>query len=79
MEERHLYVFWKDNPPSKAMKVFRVVDSIDYEDGKFVFQIPNGSIVRIYPDQIIRIGISKDADECRSMIEKAKEKNINAE
>ena len=65
MNKSHLYVLWKDNPPSKAMKVFRVVGNIDQEDGKCVFQIPDGGIVRIDAKQVIQIGISGDVDKSK--------------
>ena len=59
LNERYLYILWKDNLPSKSMNVYRVVGNIDYSDGKFVFKIPNGSIVSINADQIITIGLSE--------------------
>lgn len=56
--DKFLYVIWKDNPPSKATNVYKVISDIDYIDGKFVFQIANKSTVSINADQIITIGLS---------------------
>lgn len=61
-EYGRLYVSWKDYPPSTAVNVWRVKDDIEYHDGKLVFQIENGSVVRINPDQIVRIGVTKKID-----------------
>ena len=60
MSNQHLYVLWKDNLPSRATNVYRVEGNIDYDnnENKFIFKIPNGSVVRIKAEQIIQIGIS---------------------
>jgi len=61
MSNNYLYVLWKDNMPSEAMNVYRVVGNIDYKDGKFCFKIPNGSYIKINAEQIITIGMSESS------------------
>lgn len=59
MEMQHLYVSWKSKPPLEGINVYRVNGDIGYDNGKLVFTISNGSRVRIDPDQIVTIGITK--------------------
>ena len=57
----HLYVTWMDKLPSQARNVWRVNGNIDFHDGKAIFQIANGSIVKIDVGQLRTIGITGNA------------------
>lgn len=72
METQHLFVSWKSKPPLEGINVWRVDGDISYEDGKLVFKIVNGSLVRIDPEQVVTIGITKTDEQMKEMIEKAK-------
>ena len=67
MEESwvRLAVSWWDKPPlPKALNVYRIVGSVDFEDGKAIFQLErNGKTVKIDVNQLFRISavdLSKD-------------------
>ena len=72
METQHLFVSWKSKPPLEGINVWRVDGDISYEDGKLVFKIANGSLVKIDPEQIVTIGITKTDEQMKEMIERAK-------
>lgn len=72
METQHLFVSWKSKPPLEGINVWHVDGDISYEDGKFVFKIVNGSLVKIDPEQIVTIGITKTDEQMKEMIERAK-------
>ena len=72
METQHLFVSWKNKPPLEGTNVWRVDGDISYEDGKLVFKIVNGSVVRIDPEQVVTIGITKTDEQMMEMIKKAK-------
>jgi len=65
MEENwvRLTVSWWDKPPlPRALNVYRIIGSVDFEDGKAVFKLEqNGNTVRIDPNQLFRIS----ADEVK--------------
>ena len=58
-----MYVAWKDKPPINAINVYRTTENIDFEDGKAVFKIANGTTVRIDANQLITIGITGNCKE----------------
>jgi hypothetical protein len=72
METQHLFVSWKSKPPLEGINVWHVDGDISYNDGKFVFKIANGSLVRIDPEQIVTIGITKTDEQMKEMVERAK-------
>ena len=72
METQHLFVSWKSKPPLEGTNVWRVNGNIHYEDGKFVFKIANGSLVKIDPEQIVTIGITQTEEQLKEMIERVK-------
>jgi len=72
METQHLFVSWKSKPPLEGINVWHVDGDISYEDGKLVFKIVNGSLVKIDPEQIVTIGITKTDEQMKKMIERAK-------
>lgn len=77
METQHLVVAWKSKPPLEGTNVWRVIGDIEYKDGKFVFQIANGSVVKADPEQIERIWITKTDEQMKEMIEQAKQKGCS--
>lgn len=74
METQHLFVCWKSKPPLEGINLWRVIGDVEHEDGKFVFQIANGSLVKVDPEQIMTIGISKTEEQMNEMIEGVKRK-----
>ena len=74
METQHLYVSWKSKPPLEGINVWHVNGNIEYEEGKLVFTISNGSRVRIDPEQIVQIGITKTGEQLKQMIDAIKNK-----
>lgn len=72
MEIQHPFVSWKSKPPLEGTNVWRVDGDISYKDGKLVFKIVNGSLVKIDPEQVVTIGITKTNEQMKEMIEKAK-------
>lgn len=73
METQHLFVSWKSKPPLEGINVWHVDGDISYNDGKFVFKIVNGSLIKIDPEQIVTIGITKTDEQTKEMIEKIKQ------
>ena len=69
MKIQHLYVSWKSKPPLEGINVYRVNGDIEYDNGKLVFTISNGSRVRIDPEQIVTIGITKTDEQLKEMID----------
>ena len=74
METQHLFVSWDSKPPLEGRNVWRVDGDIEYKDGKLVFRIVNGSLVKIDPEQLVRIGITKTKEQLAEMIDKIKNK-----
>ena len=74
MEDRQLVISWKDYPPISAINLWHVKGDIEYRDGKLVFEISNGSRVRINPDQLVRICLTKTEDEIQEEINRIKNK-----
>ena len=72
MKMQHLYVSWKSKPPLEGINVYRVNGDIEYDNGKLVFTISNGSRVRIDPEQIVTIGITKTDEQLKEMIDEIK-------
>lgn len=72
METQHLFVSWKSKPPLKGINVWHIDGDISCEDGKFVFKIVNGSTVKIEPEQIVTIGITKTDEQMKEMIDNIK-------
>jgi len=72
IEPQSLFVCWDSKPPLKGRNVWRVDGDITYEDGKLVFKIANGSLVKIDPEQIARIGITQTDVQMEEMIEGVK-------
>lgn len=73
METQHLFVSWKSKPPLEGINVWHVDGDISYNDGKFVFKIVNGSLIKIDPEQIVTIGITKTDEQMKEMINKIKQ------
>ena len=67
MEDRHLVIAWKSIHPDNATNLWHVKGEITYENGKLVFQIANGSVVRIDPEQLVYIDITKTSEEMDQM------------
>ena len=61
MKERRLVVSWWDKPPlPKALNVYRVIDDINFEDGKAVFRLERtGNIVKIDTSQLFNISVTE--------------------
>ena len=80
METQHLFISWKNKPPLEGTNVWRVDGDISYEDGKLVFKIVNGSLVKINPEQVVTIEITKTDEQMMEMIKRAKRGgNVDAE
>ena len=63
METGKLYVAWKDKPPINSINIYRTSENITFEDGKAVFKITDGTVVRIDVSQLMTIGITGSCKE----------------
>ena len=77
METQHLFVVWDSKPPLEGRNIWRVDGNVEHKDGKFVFKIANGSIVKIDPEQIVRIGITNTDEQREKLIERMKQEGVN--
>lgn len=75
MEKQHLYVSWRSKPPLEGINIYHVNGDIEYDNGKLVFTISNGSRVKIDPEQIVTIGITKTNEQLNEMIEEIRSRH----
>lgn len=54
----YLYVAWDDKPPLESHNVWRCKSNIDFQNGKAIFEIANGSVVKIDVEQLTTIGMT---------------------
>ena len=71
--ERHLYVSWEDGC---FRRVFRVEDNISFENGKAIFKLSNGVVMRIDTAQLVTIGISGNVDIDNDLSSENRKNNI---